>query len=100
MEVILSHPAIGVSWESFVIENISRAMISHYWSATKIEVDLILQTPCSKTWAIEIKHSSALNMSSGLCEAYRDIQAVKKIVVVPESEGYLLKCGAYGIGLI
>lgn len=105
MEVLLSHPAVGGSWESFVIENIcavidSRWQVSHYRSATQVEVDLILQTPNNETWAIEIKRSSAPKISRGYYEACKDIQAGKQFVVVPESEGYLLKGGAEVIGLM
>jgi predicted AAA+ superfamily ATPase len=105
MEVLLSHPAIGASWESFVIENIctvidSRWQVSHYRSATQVEVDLILQTPSNEIWAIEIKRSSAPKISRGFYEACKDIKAIKQFVVVPESETYLLKGGAEVIGLV
>ncbi len=105
MDVLLSHPAVGGSWESFVIENIctiidARWQINHYRSATQVEIDLILQTPQNEMWAIEIKRSSAPKISRGFYEACEDIKAVRKFVVVPESEGYMLKGGAEVIGLM
>src|SRR5690606_6474824 len=64
MDDLLGHPAIGASWEGFVLENIITALddkwrYSYYRSSGQAEIDLAIETPEQKTWAIEVKRSLA-----------------------------------------
>ena len=70
MNSLLAHPKMGSSWEGFVIENIlnlidSRWTYSYYRTSTQVEIDLVLHTPDSEIWAIEIKRKSAPKLGRG-----------------------------------
>ena len=82
MDDLLGHPAIGASWEGFVLENIITALddkwrYSYYRSSGQAEIDLAIETPEQKTWAIEVKRSLAPKLTRGFFEACRDIRAEK-----------------------
>jgi hypothetical protein len=57
---LAGHPVVGASWEGFVIENLvtvapPRTLASFYRTAAGAAIDLILELPGEKRWAIEIK---------------------------------------------
>ena len=105
IEAILSHPAMGASWEGFVIESILNILnnqwtYSYYRTATQIEIDLVLQTPQQEVWAIEIKKSTAPKLGRGFFEACNDIKATHKFIVNANNESYPLNNGVEVIGLL
>jgi predicted AAA+ superfamily ATPase len=105
IEAILSHPAMGASWEGFVIESILNILnnqwtYSYYRTATQIEIDLVLQTPQQEVWAIEIKKSTAPKLGRGFFEACNDIKATHKFIVNANNESYPLIHGVEVIGLL
>lgn len=84
-EAVLGHPVAGFSWEGFVIENVLRVVperteASFYGTATKVEVDLVLELPKGRRWAIEIKRGLA-TMDRALRVAFDDVQPDRAIVV-------------------
>ena len=84
-EAVLGHPVAGFSWEGFVIENILRAAperteASFYGTATKVEVDLVLDLPGGERWAIEIKRSLA-TVNRALRVALDDVQPDRAVIV-------------------
>ena len=84
-ETVLGHPVAGFSWEGFVIENVLRVVperteASFYGTATKVEVDLVLELPKGRRWAIEIKRGLA-TMDRALRVAFDDVQPDRAIVV-------------------
>ena len=104
MEMLLSHPKLGASWEGFVIENIltildSRWRYSYYRTATQIEIDLVLELPNKEVWAIEIKRSSAPKLGRGFHEACQEIRATKKWIINASEEKYPLPNEVEVIGL-
>jgi predicted AAA+ superfamily ATPase len=104
-ETLLGHPAIGASWESFVIENILRALSdkwqhSFYRTSAQAEVDLVLEGPSRQVWAVEIKRSSAPTVSKGFHIASADIRATKKFLVYPGTERFPLSNNVEAIGLL
>lgn len=92
-ETLLPHPAIGGSWESFVIENLLNIASNYvepsfYRSATGNEIDLILTFRNRKRWAIEIKRSMSPNVTKGFGIACLDVQATEKFIVYPGKESF------------
>ena len=84
-EAVLGHPVAGFSWEGFVIENILRAAperteASFYGTATKVEVDLVLDFPGGERWAIEIKRGLA-TVNRALRVAFDDVQPDRAVIV-------------------
>jgi len=104
-ESLLGHPAIGASWEGFVIENIlnhvsDKWRYSYYRTSARAEVDLVLEGPKNAVWAIEVKRSSAPRVSKGFHYACEDIRASRKFVIYPGNEGFPLGNGIEAMGIV
>ena len=102
---LAGHPVIGESWEGFVIENIiSVAPVgtktSFYRTSGGAEIDLILEIPNGKIWAIEIKTGLIAKPSKGFYNAIEDIKATHKFVVYGGNEQYLIAEGIQAISLL
>lgn len=86
LDALLGHPAVGGSWESFVIEQLlaaapTSARASYYRTARGAEIDLVLERGSTERWAIEIKRSSTPRLAPGFHIAVVDIEATRRIVV-------------------
>ena len=100
---LMSNPALGASWEAFVIENILNCLdirwqYSYYRTATQIEIDLVIETPDGEVWAIEIKRNSAPKVSRGYIEACNDVKATHKWIINSLEDSYPLSNGVEVIG--
>lgn len=88
-----SRPALGSSWEGFVIEQIID-LLPPGWSAffyrtiAGAEIDLVLFDNKNNSIAVEIKYSSAPKVAKGFWSAYSDLSCVRGFVVYPGSESY------------
>jgi predicted AAA+ superfamily ATPase len=105
IETLLGHPAIGASWEGFVIENILRTISdkwqhSFYRTSAQAEVDLVLEGPHRQVWAVEIKRSSAPAVTKGFHFACADVRATRKFLIYPGNERFPLSNGIEAIGLL
>lgn len=94
-EQLLGHPVVGASWEAFVIETLiaaaPRGTEAHFYrTATGNEIDLVLNLPAGKLWAIEIKRSSAPKVERGFHLACADLEPTQRFVVYPGDERYPL----------
>jgi predicted AAA+ superfamily ATPase len=103
-EALLGHPVLGASWEGMAIENLlavlgDRALSSFYRTSAGAEVDLVLDWPDGRVWAIEIKRSLAPKLERGLRSALEDLKPERSFVVYPGSERYRLGTGIEAIGL-
>ena len=103
-EDLLSHPVVGQTWESFVIESLieiaPEGTGAHYYRTSNgAEIDLVLTLPAGKHWAIEIKRSSAPTVSKGFHFACDDIKPAKRFVVYPGEEAFALDRQTEAIGL-
>lgn len=83
---LLAHPVVGGSWEGWIIENLlacvpPQTQTSYYRTAVGAEIDLLLELPGNKVWAIEIKRSSAPTITRGFHVACDDVAATRRIVV-------------------
>ncbi len=103
-EALLGHPVLGASWEGMVIENLlavlgDRALPSFYRTSAGAEVDLVLDWPDGRVWAIEIKRSLAPKLERGLRSALEDLKPQRSFLLYPGSERYRLGAGVEAIGL-
>ena len=94
-ETLLAHPALGQSWEGFVIENLLNSSPEgvqgyFYRSSGGAEIDLLLNWPDGKLWAIEIKRSLTPKLEHGFHAACADLKPVRKLVIYPGEESYRL----------
>lgn len=104
-ESLLGHPAIGASWDGFIIENIIMQLspkwrYSYYRTSSQSEVDLVLESPNNKVWAIEIKRSLSPTLSKGFYSACDDIGATGKFVIYAGTERYPMANDTEAIGLV
>ena len=98
------HPIFGSSWEGFVIENLlavapPQTKASFYRTAAGAEVDLVLELPGGKRWAIEIKSGLTPKLAKGFHNALEDIQPDKSFVVYSGKDRYPLSEETEVIGL-
>ncbi|MBL4621215.1 MAG: ATP-binding protein [Immundisolibacteraceae bacterium] len=91
---LLGHPALGNSFEAFVIETIlekyPRYQASFYRTSNGAEVDLVLDKGQHKI-AIEIKASSAPTLTQGFYEAIKIIQPDQAYVIAQIDTPYPIK---------
>ena len=94
-EALLSHPVVGQTWESFIIETLIAVAPDgteayYYRTSNGTEVDLVLMLPGGKLWAIEVKRSSAPKLERGFSSACADLNPQKRFVVYPGTERFPL----------
>jgi uncharacterized protein len=87
------HPVFGTSWEGFVIENLlsvapARTAASFYRTSAGAEIDLVLDLPGGKKWAIEIKSGLAPKLGKGFYNALEDVIPDRSFVVYAGSDRY------------
>lgn len=104
-EGLLSHPVVGQTWESFIIETLIAAAPdgteAHYYRTSNgTEVDLVLTLPGGKLWAIEVKRSSAPRIERGFHAACADLDPQKRFVVYPGTERFPLDDVTDAIGVV
>ena len=69
-EAVAGHPVAGAAWEGFVIENLlaaapDRTHASFFRTIAGAEMDLVLDLPNGKRWAVEIKWSRVPRPTKG-----------------------------------
>jgi uncharacterized protein len=94
MEALFASPALGASWEGYVIEQIRQACgkdanCFFYRTHNGAEVDILLENHAGKLSAIEIKFSNAPVISKGFFQSCEDLKPDHKFVITPEGESYL-----------
>ena len=85
-ESVLGHPVVGGSWEGFAIETLiraasERARASFFRTAAGAEIDLILELPGNRTWAMEIKRGLAPSVNRGFRTALADLKPDRAFLV-------------------
>ena len=103
-DAVLGHPVAGASWEGFVLEALiraapDRARGSVYLTAPGVEVDLLLELPGDRLWAIEIKRGGAPRVEKGLRVAMDDLRPDRTFLVHSGAERYPKGGGIEAIGL-
>ena len=92
-DAVLGHPVVGGSWEGFILENLlgavpERTRAYFYRTASGAEIDLVLEMPNGKLWAIEIKRGLAPKLDKGFHHAREDISPDRSFVVYSGSDRY------------
>lgn len=103
-EDLLGHPAVGGSWEGFVVENILAIIppwIAPYFyrTAAGAEIDLFIEIGSKKKVAIEIKRSLSPSISKGFQVGCEDVRATHKYFVYPGKERFSLAKGVLAISM-
>ncbi len=103
-EALLGHPVVGASWEGMIIENLlsaigDRALPSFFRTSGGAEIDLVLDWPDGRVWAIEIKRTSAPKIERGMRSALADLQPERAFVVYAGEERFRLAENVEAIGL-
>ena len=104
LDDVLGHPVAGASWEGHVVENLLRVApprteASYYRTATGNEIDLVLDLPGDRRWAIEVERSSAPTVSKGFHAALEDVRPDTAFVAYPGRERYPKGEGIEAIGV-
>jgi predicted AAA+ superfamily ATPase len=92
---LLSHNKLGVSWEGFALENVSRAIGKenhslYFWSThAGAEIDLFWQKG-GKNWGIEFKYVDAPHITKSMKVAMEDLDLATLWIVYPGRESYRL----------
>ena len=99
-----SHPALGNSWEGYVISQIryakdSRLDAYYYRTHAGAECDLVLVQGHRVKGCIEIKHSQWPAISKGFYQSAADLKSTSNFVVIPGNENFLTRDGIRIVGL-
>ncbi len=103
-EQLLSHPALGASWEGYCIENIlskipQSVQASFYRNSYGAEIDLLLTWASGDVWAIEIKRSLAPKLEKGFYAACEDVKPTRRLLVYAGTDTYPLGEGVHVMSL-
>jgi predicted AAA+ superfamily ATPase len=101
---LLGHPVAGPSWEGFVIENLIAAAgdlrtPSYYRTEDGAEVDLVFERAGKVELAIEIKRTTAPDVSRGFRLARAVLQPAESYVVHGGTGSWSVGAGMQAIGL-
>jgi len=104
MDSLLGHPVVGTSWEGFAIENLMAVAPEgthpgFYRTAAGAEIDLLLELPGSRVWAVEFKRSLAPRLEKGFHHAREDVSPEKSFVVYSGQDRYRLALDVEAISL-
>ena len=93
LDDLLGHPAAGLSWESFVIENLLSVLPENlrpwfYRTSSGAEIDLVIEKNDREKYAIEIKRSMTPTLSKGFHLGSEDIGATKRFIIYPGNERF------------
>lgn len=92
---VLSHPKLGVSWEGFALEEVTKSMqlkedAAFFWGVhTGAELDLVFEKN-GKLYGIEIKYSQAPSLTPSMRFALKELSLKHLWVIYPGKEMYPL----------
>lgn len=103
-EALLGHPVAGASWEGFVVETLIAASpegteVHFFRTAAGAEIDLLLDLPGGRLWAVEIKRSAAPKIERGFHIACDDLGPERRIVVHAGAEAFPMPHGVEAMPL-
>lgn len=92
-EDLFGHPAVGASWESFVIEQVRQLKhinldLYFYRTHQGAEADLVIAKGMKPIACIEIKLSSAPQVSKGFYQTIEDLKTKRNYIVIPSGDSY------------
>lgn len=103
-ETLQSHPIVGASFETFVIENCLNCAppstnAYFYRTTSGAEVDLLIEMPDQSLWAIEVKRSLSPKVQKGFYYAQADLNPKKSFVIYAGHQRYPLAKNVEAISL-
>jgi len=104
MDALLGHPVAGTSWEGFAIENLMAVApegtrASFYRTSAGAEIDLLLELPENRLWAVELKRGLAPRLEKGFHHAREDVLPERSFVVYSGQDRYKLAQDVEAISL-
>jgi predicted AAA+ superfamily ATPase len=92
-DTLLGHPAVGASWEGYVIEQIFQRLpegleLYFYRTQAGAECDLVIVQGITPLACIEIKLTNAPSVSRGFVSCLEDLQPKFKYLITPGSDTY------------
>jgi hypothetical protein len=92
---LLAHPAVGASWEGFVVEQLLGHLPPNYQpyffrTSAGAEIDLLFASGKDVLTAFEIKYSLSPKLSKGFWQAFKDLSCRKGYIIYPGKEKYSL----------
>ena len=102
-EQLQGHPALGGSWEAYVIQEISsmlppRHELCFYRTQDGTEADLVIVKAGIPDILVEIKHSAAPALTKSMHIAAADLRTRRNVIVAPVTENYPLRNGFEVLG--
>ena len=103
-DALFDHPIVGPSWEGFVIETLINCAPAwtapfYYRTSAGAEIDLLLELPGGKLWAIEIKRTLSPKVERGFHVACEDLKPVRRLLVYAGDERVPMPHNVEAIGL-
>ncbi len=97
-EELQGHPAIGASWEGYVIQEIAtllppRYELYFYRTQDGTEADLVIVKGGIPDILVEIKYNSAPSITKSLITAAFDLKTRRNVIVAPVLDNYPLRDG-------
>ena len=97
-ENLQSHVVLGASWEAYIIQEIAsmlppRYEMYFYRTQDGTEADVVIVKAGIPEFLIEIKYSSAPNITKSMLIASQDLKTRRNIIIAPVSESYPLREG-------
>lgn len=103
---VMYNPAVGNSWEGYVIEQIVQQLPSgikpyYYRTSDGSEMDLVLVKGLKPLVCIEIKTTNEPNLSRGFYESLTDLKCKNAYVITPhQQQNYLIEKNIHVVGLL
>jgi uncharacterized protein len=96
LDELSGHPALGASWEGFVIEQIIATLdpveVGFYRTSAGAEIDLVMTLRGHATpIAVEVKYSAAPKPGKGFWSALDDLEIERAFVIYPGKTDYPLE---------
>ena len=95
---VLSHPVCGRSWEGLLCEQLIQSLPPghrpwFYATHAGSEVDLLIESPRGDLTLIEIKRTTAPQITHGLTSAKHDLNPRRSLMVAPIESAFPLRAG-------
>jgi predicted AAA+ superfamily ATPase len=90
---LFGNPGAGTSWESFIIEQVRQLKPAHldmyyYRTHQGAEADIVLVKGITPVASIEIKLSTAPQISKGFYQSIADLKTTHNFVLMPAGDSY------------
>ncbi len=102
-EELLSHPSLGNSWETYVVEQISQLLprgheLFYYRTQDGAEIDLVIVSGGTVRSVVEIKHNKYPRLKRGFYLTTNDLKVDHRFIVAPVEGKQRTKKGEWLLG--